>query len=112
MAIALNRIVQDGKYVLEVSDIRSIHGRNEADIIFSIIRNGTLRWVNKKKGLNWLSSASRYVQQEIVNLLRIQLLTKEKSFLLLTSYLISFMLTCVLLNLLMSYRKTTLHADV
>lgn len=65
VAIALNKMIQDGKETLEVNDIRSIHGRNEADVIFPIVQNGTLRWVDKQKGLDWLSSASRYVQQEI-----------------------------------------------
>lgn len=65
VAIALNKMIQDGKETLEVNDIRSIHGRSEADVIFPIVQNGTLRWVDKQKGLDWLSSASRYVQQEI-----------------------------------------------
>ncbi len=65
VAIEMNRSIQDGGEVLEVNDIRSVHGRNVADIIYPIIQNGTLRWVDKKKGLNYLSSASRYVRQEI-----------------------------------------------
>ncbi len=65
VAIELNRRIQDGRDVLEVNDIRSAHGRNVADIIYPIVQNNTLRWVDKEKGLNYLSSASRYVQQEI-----------------------------------------------
>ena len=67
VAIELNRRIQDGGEVLEVNDIRSAHGRNVADIIYPIVQNGTLRWVDKEKGLDYLSSASRYVQQEIDN---------------------------------------------
>lgn len=65
VAIELDRQVQNGGEILEVNDIRSIHGRNVADIVYPIVQNETLRWVNKEKGLAYLSSASRYVQQEI-----------------------------------------------
>ena len=65
VAIELNREIQDGGEILEVNDIHSIHGRDIPDIVYPIVQNGTLRWVDKKKGLDYLSSASRYVQQEI-----------------------------------------------
>ena len=65
VAIELNRKIQDGGEILEVNDIRSVHGRNVADIVFPIVQNGTLKWVDKEKGLAYLSSASQYVQQEI-----------------------------------------------
>ena len=65
IAVELNRLIQNGTDVLEVNDIRSIHGRNVADIVYPIIQNGTLSWADKEKGLEYLSSASRYVQQEI-----------------------------------------------
>ena len=65
VAIELNRKIQDGGEILEVNDIRSVHGRNVADIVFPIVQNGTLKWADKEKGLAYLSSASRYVQQEI-----------------------------------------------
>lgn len=65
VAIEINRQIQDGGDILEVNDIRSVHGRNIADIIYPIINNETLKWVDKEKGLSYLSSASRYVQQEI-----------------------------------------------
>ena len=65
VAISLSQTIQDGKNILEVNDIRSIHGRNEADIIYPIVQNNTLVWADKKKGLAWLSSASQSVQQEI-----------------------------------------------
>ncbi len=65
VAISLSRTIQDGNNVLEVNDIRSIHGRNNADIVYPIVQNNTLVWTDKEKGLAWLSSASRSVQQEI-----------------------------------------------
>ncbi|MCI6671844.1 MAG: hypothetical protein MSG77_04825 [Prevotella sp.] len=67
VAIELNRRIQNGGDVLEVNDIRSVHGRNLADIVFPIVQNGTLKWVDKEKGLAYISSASQYVQQEIDN---------------------------------------------
>ena len=65
VALELERKIQDGGSVLEVNDVRSVHGRNLSDIVYPIVQNGTLKWVDKKKGLDYLSSASRYVQQEI-----------------------------------------------
>lgn len=65
VAIELNKTIQDGGEFLEVNDVRSIHGRDVSEIINPIISNGTLKWVDKKKGIEYLSSASRYVQQEI-----------------------------------------------
>ena len=37
------------------------------DVIYPIVENGSLQWVDKEKGLNWLSSVSHYAQQEIDN---------------------------------------------
>lgn len=65
VAIDLDREIQDGGETLNVNDIRSIHGRELSDIVYPILKNGTLKWVDKKKGLAYLSSASHYVQQEI-----------------------------------------------
>ena len=65
VAISLSQTIQDGKDVLEVNDIRSVHGRNETDVIYPIVQNNTLVWADKEKGLAWLSSASQSVQQEI-----------------------------------------------
>lgn len=65
VAIELDREIQNGGEMLEVNDIRSVHGRNVADIVYPIVQNGTLKWADKEKGLAYLSSASRYVQQEI-----------------------------------------------
>ena len=65
VAIELGREIQNGGEMLEVNDIRSVHGRNVVDIVYPIVQNGTLKWADKEKGLAYLSSASRYVQQEI-----------------------------------------------
>ena len=65
IAIELSREIQKGGEFLEVNDVRSVHGRNIADIVYPIVENGTLEWVDKEKGLAYLSSASRSVQQEI-----------------------------------------------
>lgn len=64
VAIELSRKIQNGGEILEVNDVRSVHGRNVADIVYPIVQNGTLKWVDKEKGLTYLSSASQYVQQE------------------------------------------------
>ena len=65
VAIELTRQMQDGGEYLEVNDIRSFHGRDFKNILEPIVNNRTLRWVDKKKGLSYLSSASQPVQQEI-----------------------------------------------
>ncbi len=65
VAIELNKTIQDGGDFLEVNDIRSIHGRNAANLIEPIVHNNTLVYADKKKGLAWLSSASYNYQQEI-----------------------------------------------
>lgn len=65
VAIELNRSIQSGGNVLEVNDVRSIHGRDVENIILPIVHNDTLRYVDKEKGLAWLSSASSNYQQEI-----------------------------------------------
>lgn len=65
IAIEMNKTIQDGKSYLEVNDIITIHGREVLNIIQPIVYNNTLRYVDKKKGLDWLSSASYNYQQEI-----------------------------------------------
>lgn len=65
VAIELNKTIQNGGVYLEVNDIRSIHGREASNIILPIAHNNTLKYVDKEKGLNWLSSASYNYQQEI-----------------------------------------------
>ncbi len=65
VAIELNKTIQDGGEFLEVNDVRSIHGRNAANLILPIIHNNSLVYADKEKGLAWLSSASYNYQQEI-----------------------------------------------
>lgn len=67
VAIEMSKSIQDGGKVLEVNDVRSFHGREIQNIISPIINNGTLRWVDKEKALDWFSSASQPAQQEITN---------------------------------------------
>ena len=64
VAIEMNKEFQDGSLFLKVNDIRSFHGRRPENIIYPIIQNNSLIWVDKKKGLDWLTSASPNVQQE------------------------------------------------
>lgn len=65
VAIELKRQIQQGAEYLEVNDVRSFHGREFKNIVEPIANNKTLKWVDKEKGLTYLSSASQYVQQEI-----------------------------------------------
>lgn len=67
VAIELNKTIQDGGDYLVVHDIRSIHGRDAANLIKPIVYNNTLVYVDKKKALEWFSSASSNYQQEITN---------------------------------------------
>ena len=64
VAIEMNKEFQDGSLFLKVNDIRSFHGRRPENIIYPIIQNNSLIWVDKKKRLDWLTSASPNVQQE------------------------------------------------
>ena len=57
VAIELDANKQMGHQMLEVNDILTIHGRETENIINPIKENNTLKWVDKEKGLNWLSSA-------------------------------------------------------
>ena len=63
----MDKTIQNGKQVLQVDDIRSFHEREVENIIKPIDENNSLLWVDKEKGLNWLSSASHNVRQEIDN---------------------------------------------
>ena len=65
VAIELKRQMQNGNAYLEVNYVRSFHGRDFKNIVEPIVNNHTLRWVDKSKGLAYLSSASQPVQQEI-----------------------------------------------
>ncbi len=57
VAIALGVSKQMGHNMLEINDMLTLHGREVENIINPIAENGKLVWANKKKGLNWLSSA-------------------------------------------------------
>ncbi len=65
VAVELKRQMQQGTEYLEVNDVRSFHGREFKNIVEPIANNKTLKWVDKEKGLAYLSSASQPVQQEI-----------------------------------------------
>ncbi len=65
VAIELKRQIQKGGEYLEINDVRSFHGREFKNIVEPIVNNNTLKWVDKEKGLAYLSSASQPVQQEI-----------------------------------------------
>ena len=65
VAIELKRQIQNGGECLEINDVRSFHGREFRNIVEPIVNNNTLKWVDKEKGLAYLSSASQPVQQEI-----------------------------------------------
>lgn len=63
VAIEMNKTIQDGTNILEVNDIRSFHGREVENIIKPIRDNGTLKWVDKEKGLDWITSALHNFKQ-------------------------------------------------
>lgn len=67
VAIELSKDIHDGREVLTVNDVRSIHGRDAENIIKPIAYNNTLMYADNEKGLDWLSSASSDYQQETVN---------------------------------------------
>ena len=57
VAVELAAHKRMGHQVLEINDVLSIHGREIRNIIEPIAENNTLQWVDKEKGLRWLSSA-------------------------------------------------------
>lgn len=65
VAIEMSREIQTGTEMLVVNDVRSIHGREVENIVLPIAYNGALRWVDKEKGLRWLSFASQPDQQVV-----------------------------------------------
>lgn len=67
VAFDIASTIQDGGEYLEVNNVTTVHGRRVANIIRPILENNTLQWVDKEKALNWFSSASPDVQQEITN---------------------------------------------
>ncbi|MDE6231404.1 MAG: hypothetical protein K2M37_07275 [Muribaculaceae bacterium] len=70
-AVKIGTNKQLGHEIVEVNDIASIHGREIANIVKPIIENGTLRWLYKKKGLAWLSSAKTNSQAIVTETKRI-----------------------------------------
>lgn len=67
VAFDVDTTIQDGGKYLEVNNITTVHGRRTANIIRPILENNSLKWVNKEKAIDWFSSASPDVQQEITN---------------------------------------------
>lgn len=57
VAVNIGTEKQLGSTFMEINDIASIHGREVENVVRPITENGTLVWVNKEKGLRWLSSA-------------------------------------------------------
>ena len=57
VAIELGANKQIGHNILEVNDILTIHGREIENVVNPIVENKSLVWVDKEKGLRWLSSA-------------------------------------------------------
>ena len=67
VAFDIATTIQDGGEYLEVNNATTVHGRRVANIVRPILENDSLQWVDKEKALNWFSSASPDVQQEITN---------------------------------------------
>ena len=67
VALDLLSKIQDGKRYIEVNNVTTVHGRRMENIIRPINENNSLQWVDKKKALEWFSSASPNVQQEITS---------------------------------------------
>ena len=67
VAFDLSSEIQDGGRYIEVNDVTTVHGRRMENIIRPINENNSLQWVDKKKALEWFSSASPNVQQEITS---------------------------------------------
>ena len=67
VALDLSSEIQDGGRYIEVNDVTTVHGRRIENIIRPINENNSLQWVDKKKALEWFSSASPNVQQEITS---------------------------------------------
>ena len=57
VAVELHVNPRMGGRMMEVNDILTIHGREVENVVLPIVENGTLVWVDKKKGLEWLHSA-------------------------------------------------------
>lgn len=57
VAIELEKDLKLGGNTMVVNDILTIHGRETENVVLPIAHNGTLAWVDKEKGLEWLHSA-------------------------------------------------------
>lgn len=57
VAIELEKDLKFGGNTMVVNDILTVHGRETENVVSPIINNGTLVWVDKEKGLEWLHSA-------------------------------------------------------
>ena len=70
VAIDLGITKQLGHEFLEINDITSIHDRDVENIVLPIVENDSLKYADKKKGLNWLSSAktnSQAITKEVLS---------------------------------------------
>ena len=67
VAIEIDEKVKDGRNYIEVNEITSVHGRQSVNVVLPIVKNSTLQWVDKQKGLDWLSSVNPDDSQEIDN---------------------------------------------
>ena len=63
VAIGMSVDMRNGNDILSINDILSVHERETDNIILPIVENNTLKWVDKEKGLNWLSSAKSNLQE-------------------------------------------------
>lgn len=57
VAIELSKDLKFGGSTMVVNDILTIHSREIENVILPIVHNGTLVWIDKQKGLEWLHSA-------------------------------------------------------
>lgn len=57
VAVEIGVSKQLGHRVLDVNDILTVHDREIENVVLPITENGSLVWVDKEKGLEWLSSA-------------------------------------------------------
>jgi len=57
VAIKLEEDKQLGHKTVRVNDILTIHGREIENIVLPILENRSLKWADKEKRLQWLSSA-------------------------------------------------------
>lgn len=63
LAIEMNKTIQDGKKFYSINSVLTVHEREFENVIEPLLENDTLRWVDKKKGLNWISSVQSNGQE-------------------------------------------------